>query len=242
MNIKMSYTHSQPKMNTADVMDLRKQISELNAQLKKIKDEKEESLKKSYTAIDAIPKMIEELEKNINSLKKEIGDRRIHPEWYKVSAGAGTLEHVVKNIREHENRINELKKEFDYHNACLRETDFDQAIEDIDEQREQLLYTIANMIGLENLKNERRSVGKMMSKHYRLQKEAYTLQKERYENCRNTFGFTPEDREFIAHHTRVKDENQEAHDKLLEKRNELTELIELLDSDDQDHGFDEEED
>jgi hypothetical protein len=229
-------------MNTPAVADLRKQVSEVNDRIQRIKSEKEENLRDAYDAVNKIPTMIEELEKNINSLKKEIGDRRIHPEWYKVSAGAGTLAQVVKNIQDHAKRIEDLKREMDYHNEVIRENDFDQAIEDLEEEREQLMHTIADMIGLENLKNERRSVGKVMSKHYRLQKEAYDLQKERYEECKKTFGFTPEDREFIAHHTRVKDEHQATYDKLREKRNELTELIELLDPNDQDHGFDEEED
>jgi hypothetical protein len=229
-------------MNTSDVADLRKQVAEVDDRLQRIKSEKEESLRDAYNGAIEIPKTIEELEKNINSLKKEIGDRQIHPEWYKVSAGAGTLAHVVKKIQDHEKRIKELRQEMDYHNELIRENGFDQAIEDLEEDRERLLHTIADMIGLENLKNERRAVGKMMTKHYRLQKEAYDLQKERYEDCKKTFGFTPEDRDFIAHHTRVKDEHQAAYDKLRANRNELTEMIELLDPDDQDHGFDENED
>lgn len=238
----MSYTHGITKMNTPEVAELRKQVSEVNEQLKRIKSEKELSLKESYDAVIEIPKTIEELEKNINSLKKEIGDRQIHPEWFKVSAGAGTLAHVVKNIRDNQKRIEDLKRDMDHHNELIRQNEFDEAIEDLEEERERLLYTVADMIGLENLKNERRSIGKSMTKHYRLQKEAYSLQKERYENCKNTFGFTPEDREFIAHHTRVKDEHQAAHDKLRTKRDEICELIDLLDPNDQDHGFDEEED
>jgi prefoldin subunit 5 len=229
-------------MNALEIADLRKQVSEVEDRIQRIKSEKEENLRDAYNAVTEIPKTIEELEKNINSLKKEIGDRQIHPEWYNVSAGAGTLAQVVKNIQDHEKRVKNLKLEMDYHNELLRENDFDEAIEDLEEDRERLLYTIADMIGLENLKNERRSVGKAMSKHYRLQKEAYDLQKERYEDCKKTFGFTPEDREFIAHHTGVKDGHQATYDKLREKRNELTELIELLDPNDQDHGFDEEED
>lgn len=242
MNYKMSYKHATTKMNTSDVSNLRKEVSDINEKLKTIKENKEESLKKSYTAVDMIPKMIEELEKNINSLKKEIGDRQIHPEWYKVSAGAGTLQHIINNIHQYGNYINELKKQLDYHNTCIRGSEFDEAIEDLENQREDLLHTIANIIGLENLKNERRNIGKMMSKHYRLQKEAYDLQKERYENCKNSFGFTPDDREFIDHHTNLKEQHQSTWEDLRIKREEICELIELLDPNDQDHGFDEFED
>jgi hypothetical protein len=81
-----------------------------------------------------------------------------------------------------------------------------------------------------------------MSKYYRLQKEAYDLQKERYTECKKTFGFTPEDREFIAHHTNVNKEHWAEWDKLRINRDNLCELISVLDPDDQDHGFDEFED
>lgn len=168
----------------------------------------------------------------IGKLEDEIEDRKNSPEKYPLAAGAGTIEDVIKDINKFKEDITNLENQI---------ADFDQPTEDVEESRDQLLFIIADKIGLEALKQMRTAVGKEMSKDCRLQHEAYQAQKERYEDCKRTFGFTPDDRAFIAHN---KNKNQAHIDKwmkLCDQRNVLCELISALDPSDEDFGFDEDE-
>lgn len=168
----------------------------------------------------------------IGKLEDEIEDRKNSPEKYPLAAGAGTIEDVIKDINKFKEDITNLENQI---------ADFDQPTEDVEESRDQLLFIIADKIGLEALKQMRTAVGKEMSKDCRLQHEAYQAQKERYEDCKRTFGFTPDDRAFIAHN---KNKNQAHIDKwmkLCDQRNMLCELISALDPSDEDFGFDEDE-
>lgn len=245
----MSYSASRSKMNTIYDADVHSDLSGLKSKIETTKQKLADvthEIRENQMSFDTVQTNIQKLEKNINSFRKEIGDRQIHPEWYKVAAGAGTLEHVMKNIEDLEKTVETLKQEAKQYNERIEELgDYDREIhreiDDLEDHRNTILYAIASKIGLENLKNERRSVGKMMSKHYRIQKEVYNLQKERYEDCKNTFGFRPEDREFIERNVRLNQEHWTEWGKLCDKRNDLCELIEVLDPSDIDHGFDEDE-
>lgn len=161
----------------------------------------------------------------LEGLKGELSRRKENPERYPLAAGAGTIDDIIKSIAETEMAIEEIKNELE---------GMDQAIDDVDEERDQLLFVIAD-----KLKEMRTAVGKEMAKHNRLQHEAYKAQKERYENCKRRFGFTPDDRAFIAHH---KNNNQTHIDEwisLCDKRNMLCQIISALDPNDEDFGLDE---
>lgn len=244
----MSLTHTRRKMTTIE--QLNADISDLKYRIKATEEEKMtilENLKDSKLSVEQTEKKLYELKDNIFSMKKEIGDREIHPEWYKVSAGAGTMEDLDKHIKNTTTALFNLQKDLEIYNELVneyddREREATNTIEDLEDQRDDLLHQIADMIGLENLNNERKKIGKEMAKHFRIQRDSYELQKERYESCKRTFGFTPEDREFIAHHTGVKEEHQAIWERLRIRREELCELIDALDPNFVDHGYDEEED
>lgn len=168
----------------------------------------------------------------VRAIEDEIERRKESPEKYPVAAGAGTIEYLIGELNLLKEYITSLENEI---------ANFDQPMEDVEESRDQLLFIIADKIGLEALKQMRTIVGKEMSKDCRLQHEAYQAQKERYEECKRTFGFTPDDRAFISHN---KNKNQAHIDKwmkLCDQRNVLCELISALDPSDEDFGFDEDE-
>lgn len=135
---------------------------------------------------------------------------------------------------------------------CLQKYDMDfpdwnnetdeyvQAIGDAEETKNMYLYAMADSIGLENLRTMRKSCGVTMHQLYCKQNTAYKEQKSRYEACKARGYFTEEDRCFIQ---QKKLENTTAWsewDQLKTKRDELCEMIEVLDPEDPDTGFDEE--
>lgn len=205
-----------------EMNDLRSQLSELAAQIKAIKAEKERVIKK-----------IEERKNQIAGLIDEIKYRKESPELYPFGAGAGTISDVENQIELIETEVSTLEDEA---------ADFDQPIEDFEETRHQVLFVMADKIGLDTLKMRRTAIGKEMAKHNRLQHEAYKLQKERYEKCKHKTGFTPDDRAYIAHHTGLNKDHTDEWLELCDKRHELCELIDALDPNDEDLGLDEEED
>lgn len=201
---------------------LRSELNNFTAQINAIKAEKERNIA-----------WLEYHKTRIDSLNSEIIRRTESPELYPLGAGAGTIDDVKREINSFKAEMSRLESEI---------ADFDQPLEDIEESRHQTLFTLADKIGLETLKKERTAIGKEMAKHNRLQHEAYEAQKERYENCKKTFGFTPDDRSFIAYHKSLNEAHMDAWNKLCDKRHELCELIDALDPDDEDLGLDEEED
>ena len=205
-----------------EMNDLRSQLSELAAQIKAIKAEKERVMKKIVGHKDQIAR-----------LKDEIERRKESPELYPLGAGAGTIADVENDIESLETKVSTLEDEA---------ADFDQPIEDFEETRHQVLFVMADKIGLETLKKQRTAIGKEMAKHNRLQHEAYKLQKERYEKCKRKTGFTPEDRAYIAHFKGLNEDHTDEWLELCDKRHELCELIDALDPNDEDLGLDEEED
>lgn len=205
-----------------EMNDLRSQLSKLAAQISAIKAEKERVIKK-----------IEERKNQIAGLIDEIKYRKESPELYPLGAGAGTISDVENEIALIEADISNLENEA---------AEFDQPIEDFEESRDQILFVMADKIGLETLKKQRTAIGKEMAKHNRLQHEAYKLQKERYEKCKRTTGFTPDDRAFIAHYKGLNEDHTDEWLELCDKRHKLCELIDALDPNDEDLGLDEEED
>ena len=169
----------------------------------------------------------------VESLEDEINRRKEFPERYPFAAGAGTIDDIIKETNSFNEEITNLEKTI---------ADFDQPVEDIEESRQQLLFIVADKFGLETLKQMRTAVGKEMAKHNRLQHEAYEAQKERYENCKRTFGFTPDDRVFIAHHKNLNQTHIDKWISMCDQRTMLCELITALDPTDEDYGLDEEED
>jgi chromosome segregation ATPase len=181
----------------------------------------------NYTVqINAIKAKKEHLLGHIAYLNNEIENRNKFPERYPFGAGAGTIQDVKNEISTVEDEI----------------ADCEQPLEDLEESQHQLLFVMADKIGLDELKKQRTAVGKEMAKHNRLQHEAYEAQKERYENCKNTFGFTPDDRAFIAHHKALNEAHMDEWNRLGDKRQQLVEMIDALDPNDEDLGLDEEED
>ncbi len=203
------------KMNTImkeqeEMKDLRRQLAEFTAQVEAIKEEKKR-------VVGYIPLHLEQVER--------LETMMANPHLYPAGAGAGRPEDWKREIDALNEQIERLKEEADH---------YDQPIEDADERRDEILFIIADKIGLDNLLKEREGIDKTMAEHNRLQKEHYELQKERYEDCKNTFGFKREDREFIAHHKDRNAFHQAEWEKLFSRREELTELIEILDPNDPD--------
>lgn len=202
--------------------DLRNQLTELDARIEAIKEKKDNVMAK-----------IVRLKAEMSRMTDEIEDRKNYPRKYPVGAGAGTISDVEEQIDAIESEIQFLEE---------KAADYDQPIDDYEETRDQILYVMADMIGLEELKKQRTAIGKEMAKHNRLQHEAYEAQKKRYENCKRNTGFTPDDRAFIAHHKGLNEAHSDNWLRLCDKRQELCELIEALDPNDEDLGLDEEED
>jgi hypothetical protein len=164
------------------------------------------------------------------SVSNEISRRKESPELYPPAAGAGTIDDLIEET----NKLNDLIKDVinDINN-------FDQPIEDIKESRSQLLFIVADTFGLDTLKKIRADIWKEMNNHNRLQHEAYKAQKERYEQCKHTFGFTPDDRAFIAHHKALNEAHIKFWNLLCDQLTMLCELITELDPSDEDFGLDE---
>lgn len=121
-------------------------------------------------------------------------------------------------------------------------SEYDQAIEDLENDKLMLFYIIASNYGLENLIILRRNIGKEMSKQYNFQKEHYDLQKQRYETCKKNKNFKQEDRDYIDEHRQLNESHKQQWLDLNDQRNIVSELILLLNPNDQDIGFDEDED
>ena len=145
---------------------------------------------------------------------------------------------VRDQIKEIKDRIEAIKNALEVN----PEDDYDQAIEDLEQQLGWLRHGMATEIGLERLREERKNLGRAMRKFNRLQKEHYDIQKERYEDCKKTFGFTEVDRVFIAYHKGMNEFYKAEWAKFQERREEICELIEELDPEDPDLGWDEYED
>jgi chromosome segregation ATPase len=202
--------------------DLRRQFTDQTAQVAMIKKEK-----------DRILNHIQFRTSYVDSLRAEMEKQKQNPTSHHPGMGAPTVENMMREIQTIEAELSRLEASLD---------DLDQPLDDAEETRNQTLFIIADKIGLDNLRNERRTIGKQMAKHNRLQHEAYELQKERYENCKKTFGFTPDDRAFIDYHKNINKTHMDEWLKLSHEREEICELIDILDPNDQDAGFDEMED
>ena len=208
--------------NEVEINGLRNELNKLAADIEGVKAEKARIM----TWLDFYQRRVE-------CANNEIADRMENPERYPLAAGAGTIEHLQKDIQSFMAEISRIENEI---------ADFDQPIEDLEESRHQTLIALADKIGLEDLKKQRTAIGKEMAKHSRLQHEAYKTQKERYENCKNTFGFTPDDRKFIEYHKSLNAQHMDEWIRLCDKRHEICELIDALDPSDEDLGLDEDED
>ena len=75
-----------------------------------------------------------------------------------------------------------------------------------------------------------------------MQQEAYEFQKERYESCKKNGVFSKKDREFIEFHKEQNIFYKEEWIKLADARDNICELINVLDPEDIDDGYDEFED
>ena len=134
--------------------------------------------------------------------------------------------------------LQEYDMEFPDGNCEMNE--YGQAIDDAEDSKDMYMYVMADSIGLENLRTMRKSCGATMHQLYCKQQDAYKEQKSRYEACKARGYFTEEDRCFIQ---QKKLENTTAWsewDQLKVKRDELCQMIEVLDPEDPDTGFDEE--
>ena len=142
-----------------------------------------------------------------------------------------------------ENILEELKHKLYIKNTTIEDiaADYDQHIDLLVADLEFVLHSIADMVGLETLKHMRQCFGKEMSKLYRLQKEHYDLQKQRYEECKLNKHFEASDREFIEFNKSLNNMYICQWEFLRIQRSSLSELIAIIDPTDQDIGFDEDE-
>lgn len=182
--------------------------------------------------IDSINAMNEASAKHIQyltdeqfRLKKEIRDRQDTSINYPIGSDTITIDDYKGQLRPIERSVEEIVDE----------------TEERTNDRDEKMIILAHMIGLANLNYIRKQVGKHMSKHMRLQYESYNLQKERYENCKKTFGFTKDDRTFIAEHKACNMNEKLEWTKLSFIRERICELIDTIDPDYEDDGIDEED-
>lgn len=242
----MSRTQTRTKMN---LTHLREELSELKYRIETTRDTRRmdrNNIADTKLAIERTEEKVKGLKNNIFSMKKEIGDRGIHPEWYKVSAGAGTMEDLETSMKRDTVSLYNLQKDLEIYRELIadyedREREATNTIQDLKDQCDDVLHQIATTVGLENLRNARTQLGRDMKKKYLQQKEEYDLQKQRYEECKHTFGFTPEDRKFIDHHTSMNEKYKAQWVKMSEQYEELSDMIKMLDPHDVDHGYDHDE-
>lgn len=116
---------------------------------------------------------------------------------------------------------------------------YEQAVDDLEEERELLLLAAAEETGLASLQSTRSAVGRFMSLANKRQKDAYECQKERYMNCKSKKYFTQADREYIAYNQAMNEKFKAEWFTLCDYREELCEMIQVLDPIDVDMGLDE---
>ena len=178
--------------------------------------------------------------RRMNRLAEEIKDRTENPQAYPIGGGCGTIDDSRRDIAEKYLEMEELKtgQMLILDSIQKQQTEFDYAINEAQEDEHQFLYTI----GLNALKEKRKQIGKKMSLTNRMQQEAYEFQKERYESCKKNGVFSKKDREFIEFHKEQNIFYKEEWLKLADARDNICELINVLDPEDIDDGYDEFED
>jgi hypothetical protein len=216
-----------------DMEDLRSELSKLDAQIHAIKKEKE-----------TILKSLEDLKTRLYDIKEDIDNRRESPHLYPLDAGAGTIEDRMAAVAALEAAVERFTEKAD---EC------DQPIEDFEEDRNKVLFMMADAIGIDALRAERTRIGKEMAKMNRLQHDEYKVQKERYEACKAQFEknnpgmkfkynfLHPADRAFIESHKELNQSHLDEWSALCDQRQEICDIIEAYDPEDQDLGLDEED-
>lgn len=208
---------SKPRNIFETESDLLNQISDLVEQISRVQSNLDfnEDMSTTYRfEVDMFTKEIEKMKEN--------------PLNYPIGAGAGT-------IKQNQDRLDELKKtlqEINEYRPMHR-----QALDDLKEQYEQLLFILGSRIGLETLKEERKRVDLRSNDLEKQQKDSYLLQKHRYVSCKNNGVFTKEDREFIRHHKEINERCKEEWESMYDYREKVNELIKILDPSDLDTGF-----
>lgn len=154
------------------------------------------------------------------------------------------LQGLGENVFHLRNQMGKIQQSMsyaiDFPSTVYCEDDYGQALDDAEETVDMYLYVMADMIGLNNLRDMRRNAGIKMNQLYRGQQEAYKAQKMHYEMCKARGWFSEEDRCFIQ---QKKNENEELWamwDQERINRQEFCKLIEALDPEDADLGWDEE--
>lgn len=176
----------------------------------------------------------------MNKITEQIKDRMENPQTYPIGGGCGTIHDCKLELVEHYQEMEKLRTSRLIIIQAIQnqELEFNDAINDAEEDEHQFLY----MVGLDTLKAKRTEIGKQMSCRNRLQQEAYEFQKERYESCKQNKFFTEKDREFIEFHKEQTKFYKEEWLKLADARDKICELINVLDPEDIDDGYDEYED
>jgi len=215
INIKMNYT-------IESIQGVITQLAELSDRITQTQ----------YQRVDSLL-ATERMKGRIKAIEREIIQRQKTPENYPIGAGAGTIEDCKKEI-------DQLRKDIEEEDTFS--SNLDQTFEDLQEDKDQYELIIKESYDLATLLEQRRNIGKEMSREFRLQKESYDLQKERYELCKRRLGFSREDRMFIDEHKQKVYEHKQNWINLCDQREILCNLIHVLDPEDQDPGFDEQED
>lgn len=213
--------------------NLRAELNQHDTQIRLLKKEK-----------DAVLKSVMELKMRMTELNDELESRRESPHMYRLEAGAGTSEDTKGAIAALEAAVTRFTEKAD---------DFEQPIEEFEEDRNKVLFTMADMIGINVLREERTRIGKEMAKMNRLQHTEYQAQKARYEECKARFEknnpgkkfkynfLSRDDRAYIESYKGLNQGHLDEWMTLCDKRQEICDMIEAYDPEDQDLGLDEDD-
>jgi hypothetical protein len=112
--------------------------------------------------------------------------------------------------------------------------DYTQHIGELEDEREQVIYELADNIGLDTLRSIRKMLTEQIDQENVWQKEAYELQKNRYTSCKSKKWFSPEDRQYIEYYKNKNEEHKAKFCELYDQRERICEMIDVLDMNDVD--------
>jgi exonuclease VII large subunit len=216
-----------------DMEGLRAELNQHDTQIRILKYEKKTTLRS-----------IEDLKVRLTELNSELESRRESPHMYPTDAGAGDESTTKAAITAMEAALERFTEKAE---------DFEQPLEEFEEDRNKVLFVMADKIGIDVLRNERTRIGKEMTKMNRLQHTEYEAQKERYEACKARFEknnpgkkfkysfLLAEDRAYIESLKGLNQGHLDAWLILCDQRQEICDMIDAYDPDDQDLGLGEDD-
>jgi hypothetical protein len=109
----------------------------------------------------------------------------------------------------------------------------------VEEDLHLMYWEFGVVVGLKNLKDLRRYIGLNISVFNQYQEKHYKLQKARYQSCKQAKHFSKEDREYIEIHKQKNDYYMDTREQLYDLRDLVAAIIEAVDPNDFDFGWDE---